>query len=117
MPKGKPALSGAELELVYDYIASLDSAPVPTPKPSPTSSGGISYSQVKSKILTPYGCTNCHSVGTEAKLARWINVSSPSGSSFYTMVKNGSMPKGRSHVSAADQAFILQYLQDYSSTH
>lgn len=126
MPKGKSPLSGVELEMVYDYIARLKASPptptpsptpTPTPTPTPVPSNLISYAQVKSRVLTPYGCTSCHSVGTEAKLAKWINVSSPASSSFYTYVKNGSMPQGGSRVNAADQAFILQYLKDYSSVH
>ncbi len=108
MPKGKPQLSGVELELVYDFINQLQSAPEPTPTPVPAPSKGITYSQIRSRVLVPYGCTSCHSVGTEARLSKW-------GNSFYTSVKSGSMPRGGRDVTASDQAFILQYLKDYSS--
>ncbi len=116
MPKGKSPLSGSDLEMVYDYIANLKVS-APTPTPTPTPSTGITYAQVKARILTPYRCSSCHSVGSETSLAKWINVSSPASSSFYTSVKSGSMPQGGSDVTASDQAFLLQYLKDYSSRH
>ena len=113
MPMNRAQLTGVELEMIHDFITALQAAPAPAPTPAPSSSG-ITFSQVHSRILTAYGCTSCHSVGTEAKLARWINKSSPASSSFYTSVKNGSMPQGGRAVSSGDQAFILQYLKDYS---
>jgi len=121
MPRNASALTTKDLQLIRSYIEQMkNTAPAPTPIPTPTPTptptpSRISYTQVKSRILTPYGCTSCHSVGTEARLARWINTTTPSKSSFYTSVKSGSMPQGGSDVSAADQAFILQYVQEYSA--
>lgn len=123
MPKGSTQLSGAELEMVYNYIYGLTSPtdptppPIPTPTPTPAPSTGITYAQVRARILTPYRCTSCHSVGSETALARWISVSSPSSSKFYTSVKNGSMPQGGSDLSADDKAYVLQYVKDYAASH
>lgn len=127
MPKNASPLSSRDLELIRLYITNLKptsspSGPGPTPTPTPTPTPPpppvtISYSEVKSRILTPYGCTSCHSVGTEAKLANWINSTTPSKSTFYTTTKSGSMPQGGSRVSSQDLAFILQYVTDYASLH
>lgn len=131
MPKNQSPLSTADLELLRAYITQLDTgtttpapAPAPTPTPTPTpaptpapSPGLITYQQVKSRILDPYGCTSCHSVGTEARLARWIDTTNPSQSSFYTSVKSGSMPRGGRDLTDSDKAFVLQYVKDFSSTH
>ena len=53
-------------------------------------------------------------LGTEASLARWMNKSSPASSSFYTTIKNGSMPQGGSRVPIAAQAYVLQYIKDFA---
>lgn len=119
MPRNASALSTKDLQLIRTYIEQMSTTatPVPTPTPAPTPSPTrISYTQVKTRILTPYGCTSCHSVGTEARLAsKWINTTTPAKSSFYTSVKSGSMPQGGRDVSVEDQAFILQYVQEYSA--
>jgi len=120
MPQNAAALSTKDLQLIRSYISQMRSAtpaptPVPTPSPTPTpTTPRISYSQVKTRILTPYGCTRCHSVGSESSLAKWINTTTPSKSTFYTSTKSGSMPQGGLDVTAEDQAFILQYVQEYS---
>lgn len=115
MPQNASPLSTKDLQMIRVYIANMKtSIPVPTPTPTPTPR--ISYTEVKTRILTPYGCTSCHSVGTEARLAsKWINTTTPEKSSFYTSVKSGSMPQGGRDVTAEDQAFILKYVQEYSA--
>ena len=111
MPKNGTPLSTRELELIKMYIIQL-AAPTPTPTPTPT---GITFAKIKTQVLDPYRCTSCHSVSTEAGLAKWLNKTSPASSKFYTSTKDGSMPQGGSRVSAADQAFILQYIKDYAA--
>ena len=126
MPQNASALTTKDLQLIRSYIEQMKYTSTPTPTPTTPSTpttpttpttARISYAEVKSRILTPYGCTSCHSVGTEAKLAKWINTTTPAKSTFYTSVKSGSMPQGGSDVSAEDQAFILKYVQEYSATH
>lgn len=124
MPQNASPLSTKDLQMIRMYIENMKTSsttptPTPTPTPSPTptpTTPRISYTEVKTRILTPYGCTSCHSVGTEAKLAsKWINTTSPEKSSFYTSVKSGYMPQGGRDVTAEDQAFILKYVQEYSA--
>lgn len=119
MPQNASPLSTKDLELIREYITSLKPSPTPspTPTPAPTPTTTISYSEVKARILSPYGCTSCHSVGTEAKLGKWINTTTPSKSSFYTTTKSGSMPQGGSRVSVDDLSFILRYVTEYASVH
>ncbi len=122
MPKSSAPLSTSDLEMVRVYIENLGSAsipiPAPIPFPSPTPTPNlITYAQVKARILSPYGCTSCHSVSSETGLANWINVTSPSSSKFYTTVKSGSMPQGGSPLSTADKAYVLQYVKDYAASH
>lgn len=122
MPQNASPLSTKDLQMIRIYIENMKTSsttpsptPTPTPTPSPTTNR-ISYTEVKTRILTPYGCTSCHSVGTEAKLAsKWINTTTPAKSTFYTSVKSGSMPQGGRDVTAEDQAFILKYVQEYSA--
>lgn len=124
MPKNAIPLSTKDLQLIRDYIGHMKTTastptntPTPTPNPTPTPTPApnrISYAEVKTRILTPYGCTSCHSVGTEAKLAKWMNTTTPEKSTFYTYTKNGSMPQGNSRVTAEDEAFILKYVQGYA---
>lgn len=128
MPKNGSPLSTKDLELIRMYIEQMvASSPVPTPAPTPSPSPapqpnpdpgtnpGITYAEVRSKILDPYRCVSCHSVGTEAKLAGWINKSNPASSRFYTITKSGTMPENGPRVSTADLAFILQYVKDYAN--
>ena len=60
-------------------------------------------------------CLNCHSVGTEAQLAKWINTSNPSRSTFYSYISNGSMPPSGSSPSAEIEALVLQYVTDFAN--
>lgn len=76
---------------------------------------GISYAEIKASVLTPYRCLNCHSVGTEASLAKWINTTNPASSKFYTTMKSGSMPEGGPRAPADIQALVLQYVTDFAN--
>jgi len=87
-----------------------------------TTTGGttptaVTYTEIKTKILSPYRCLNCHSVGTEAKLASWINVSGPDKSKLYTEVNSNSMPTGNPKVPTELKALLLQYVRDFASSH
>jgi hypothetical protein len=122
MPKGQTPLDTYSLDLIRNYISQMSSTPSGSTSGGTSTGGssggtttGITYAEVKSRILTPYSCTSCHSVSTEAKLAKWLNKTSPSKSSFYTTMKSGSMPQGGTDVSAADLAFALQYIKDYAN--
>lgn len=142
MPKDESPLPSSDLELVRNYITNLAQtqtpspaptpAPTPTPVPAPTPSPtptpaptpaptptptAVTYAQIKTEVLSPYRCLNCHSVGTEAKLARWINTTSPERSLFYTRTNDGSMPQGGPRIPAAKEALILQYVQDFAASH
>jgi mono/diheme cytochrome c family protein len=113
MPKNQRPLDTRALELIRNYISQM--APtVPTPPAPSGTNTGITYAQIKAAVLSPYRCLNCHGVGTEASLARWMNKSSPASSSFYTTIKNGSMPQGGSRVPTAAQAYVLQYIKDFA---
>ncbi len=121
MPKNQSPLNTRSLELIRNYITQM--APVVVPPPGGTTTGGttggtttgISYEEIKSAVLTPYRCLNCHSVGTEASLAKWMNKSSPASSKFYTTIKSGSMPTSGSKVPADLQAVVLQYIKDFAN--
>jgi hypothetical protein len=113
MPKNHAPLSTKYLELIRVYIQQMGPAPLPTPTPVPST--GITYAEIKSKVLTPYRCLNCHSVGTEAKLAKWINTSNPSRSLLYTEITSGSMPPSGSSPSSALENLVLQYIKDFAS--
>ena len=116
MPKNHAPLDTSKLELIKLYIEQM--APVPTspvtPTPTPIVSG-ITYAQIKAAVLTPYRCVNCHSVGTESQLVKWINTTSPERSAFYTTIKSGSMPPSGAEVSVDNQALVLQYLKDFAA--
>jgi hypothetical protein len=116
MPKNQRPLDTGSLELIGLYIEQM--APTPPPASSgatgSTSGAGITFAQIKTSVLIPYKCLNCHSVGTEAQLARWMNKSNPAQSSFYTTMKNGSMPKGGPRASTQIQALVLQYIKDFA---
>lgn len=117
MPKNAPPLSTRDLEEIRNYITNLSPrTPTPTPTPPPTP-GTVTFNQIKSQVLTPYRCTSCHSMSTEAGTARFINTSNPDQSTLYTTVKNGSMPRGGSRVTPALQALLLQYVRDYAASH
>lgn len=114
MPQNQKPLSSLSLELIRNYITQM----APTTVPPTTTGGtttGISYAQIKSAVLTPYRCVNCHSVGSEASLAKWMNKTTPSRSSFYTTIKSGSMPQGGSSVPTNLQAMVLQYITDFAN--
>ena len=117
MPKNQSPLNTKALELIRIYIQQMSSAPTPTPTPStpPATTSGITYAEIKSKVLTPYRCLNCHSVGTEAKLAKWINTSNPSRSLLYTEISSGSMPPSGSSPSSELEKLVLQYVKDFAS--
>ncbi len=122
MPKNGSPLSTKDLELIRLYIEQMvTSSPTPTPVPTPTptpdpgTNPGITYAEVRAKILEPYRCVSCHSVGTESRLAGWINKTNPSSSRFYTITKSGTMPENGPRVSTEDLAFILQYVKDYAN--
>jgi hypothetical protein len=110
MPKNQSPLDTKSLELIRNYITHLGTTNVPTPNPS-----GITYAQIKAAVLSPYRCLNCHSVGTEAQLAKWINTSNPSRSTFYSYISNGSMPPSGSSPSAEIEALVLQYVTDFAN--
>lgn len=118
MPKDQNPLDLNKVEMIRLYIEQMvvqapSPSPVPAPVPSPAT--GITYEEVKTKVLTPYRCLNCHSVGTEAKLAKWINTTSPAQSLFYTTIKDGSMPKGGPRAGTNIQQFVLQYVTDFAN--
>jgi hypothetical protein len=113
MPKNQKPLSTLSLELIRNYITQM--APTTVTPPTGGATTGISYAVIKSAVLTPYRCLNCHSVGSEASLAKWMNKTSPSRSSFYTTIKNGSMPQGGSSVPTNLQAMVLQYITDFAN--
>lgn len=126
MPKNGNPLSTRDLELIKLYITQMGGAtptpspspaptPQPTPDPDPGTNPGVTFAEIKNQVLDPYRCTSCHSVGTEARLAKWLSTTNGANSRFYTITKSGTMPQGGSNVSAEDQAFILQYVKDYAA--
>jgi hypothetical protein len=114
MPQNQKPLGTLSLELIRNYITQMASTTVTPPTTGGTTTG-ISYAEIKSAVLTPYRCVNCHNVGSEASLAKWMNKSSPSSSSFYTTIRNGSMPQGGSSVPSNLQAMVLQYITDFAN--
>jgi mono/diheme cytochrome c family protein len=120
MPMNAAPLPTSDLELIRSYIQSLVAtpAPVPTPTPIPTPTPTpVTFAEIKQQVLTPYSCLNCHGVGTEAKIAKWINITTPAKSLLYTRVHDGSMPRGGGQVPAAQQALLLKYVQGYAAVH
>jgi hypothetical protein len=116
MPKNQSPLDTKSLELIRIYITQMASPIVPSPTPVPTPApSGITYAQIKAAVLSPYRCLNCHSVGTEAQLAKWINTTTPSRSTFYTYISNGSMPPSGASPSADIEALVLQYVIDFAN--
>lgn len=119
MPQNQKPLSTLSLGLIRNYITQMAPTTVTPPTTGGTTTGGattgISYAVIKSAVLTPYRCVNCHSVGSEASLAKWMNKTTPSRSSFYTTIKNGSMPQGGSSVPTNLQAMVLQYITDFAN--
>ena len=114
MPQNQKPLSTLSLELIRNYITQM--APTTTGGTTGgTTTNGISYAEIKSAVLTPYRCVNCHSVGSEASLAKWMNKTTPSRSSFYTTIRSGSMPQGGSSVPTNLQAMVLQYITDFAN--
>lgn len=111
MPQNQQPLSTSALELIRLYIQQMVTT-TPTPTPPTT---GITYAQIKAAVLTPYRCVNCHSVGTESQLAKWINTSTPSRSTFYTYITSGSMPPSGSQPTAEIEAMVLQYVKDFAN--
>jgi mono/diheme cytochrome c family protein len=110
MPMNAAPLATSDLELIRSYIQSLVANPTPSPTP-------LTFAEIKQQVLTPYSCINCHGVGTEAKIAKWINIMTPAKSLLYTRVHDGSMPRGGGQVPAAQQALLLKYVQDYAAAH
>ena len=89
-----------------------------------SSSGGtisyITYAQLKTNILTPQKCLNCHSseAGTESALiSNWVDLNSPTNSKLYKRVVDNTMPKGMPDLTSAQKAYILQYIYDYKAQH
>lgn len=123
MPKDENPLGTQDLELVRNYIEQLapvpkpTPTPVPTPVPIPTPTPSVTFAQIRTDVLVPYRCLNCHSVGTEASITKWINTTAPVKSLLYTRVHDGSMPQGGSRVPAAQQVELLQYVNDFAATH
>jgi hypothetical protein len=109
MPKNQSPLDTKSLELIRIYITQMASTNTPTPP------AGITYAQIKTAVLTPYRCLNCHSVGTEAQLAKWINTTTPSRSTFYTYISNGSMPPSGTRPSADIEALVLEYVTEFAN--
>ena len=110
MPMNAAALPTRDLELIRNYIQSLVATPTPSTTP-------VTFAEIKQQVLTPYSCLNCHGLGTEAKIAKWINITPPAKSLLYTRVHDGSMPRGGGQVPAAQQALLLKYVQDYAAVH
>ncbi len=76
----------------------------------------ISFSQIKSSILTPH-CLSCHSsVGTESNLKNWITPGNPQASLFFTTVENGSMPKNQAPLDTKSLEMIKMYIEQMVST-
>ena len=133
MPQNQKPLSTLSLELIRNYITQMAPTTGGTTTGGTTTGGtttggtttggtttggtttGISYAEIKSAVLTPYRCVNCHSVGSEASLAKWMNKTTPSRSSFYTTIRSGSMPQGGSSVPTNLQAMVLQYITDFAN--
>ena len=115
MPKYQSPLDTKSLEMIKIYIEQM-AAPIPNPPTTtPPTTQGISFAQIKSAVLTPYRCVNCHSLSTETQLARWINKSHPEQSLLYTEIQNGSMPPSGSNVSSSNEELVLQYIKDFAS--
>jgi mono/diheme cytochrome c family protein len=106
MPMNATPLTTSDLELIRGYIQSMVATPTP-----------VTFAEIKQQVLTPFSCLNCHGVGTEAKIAKWINVTTPAKSLLYTRVHDGSMPRGSGQVPEAQQALLLKYVQDYAAVH
>jgi hypothetical protein len=119
MPKGKAPLSTLDLEITRNYIIQLAPSSGTNPAPTPTlpPSNVVTFAEIKTLILEPYRCLNCHSLGTESKITKWINTATPNKSLLYTAIRSGSMPVGNPKVPSDKQEKLLQYLEDFSSSH
>ena len=95
MPMNAAPLPTSDLEMIRGYIQSMVATPTPA-----------TFAEIKQQVLTPYSCLNCHGIGTEAKIAKWINITTPPKSLLYTRVHDGSMPIGSGQVPAAQQALV-----------
>lgn len=121
MPKNAAPLSTADLELIRNYIQQMTVTGAPVVEPpvvvptEPTST--VSFNQLKSEVLSPYRCLNCHSVSTENGIKKWINISRPERSLLYTSVKNGNMPIGNPKVPSDKHDLILRYIENFLATH
>jgi mono/diheme cytochrome c family protein len=127
MPKDGAALSQARIGLIYDWIkAGAVEAPSATPSPEPSSVPSPTprpvvtpppplpsspvFSDIQSRIITP-SCIKCHggahpsgkvdlsSYAAIMAKAKLVISGNPQGSSFYTEIATGSMPKKRTHLS------------------
>jgi mono/diheme cytochrome c family protein len=114
MPKGAAQLSDAMITEVYNWIkagALEASAPMPTPPtPIPTSTlppppSALNYAAIQKAVLTPH-CISCHgssggvSLTSYASVLKTVNPGSPQGSSLYTAIATGNMPRGGSQLSS-----------------
>lgn len=146
MPKGAAALTSEELEFVARYIDGFsgssssggtssgeDSSGGVSGGDSGSDSGGgsttsggssggtssyISYNQLKTNILTPKKCLNCHSLEADSEaalVANWVTLSVPEESRLYKRVVDNTMPRSSAALTAEEKAYVLQYIYDYKA--
>ena len=138
MPKEDAALSNDRINLVYNWIKagavetpSVNPTPIPspvvTPKPSPKPSptplpSSPVYSDIAARVTTP-SCIKCHSgsrPSAKIDLSSYAAIlaspkvvipGNPQGSSFYTEIATGSMPKRASHLSPALVTLVYECIK------
>jgi cytochrome c553 len=75
----------------------------------------VSFSQLKTDILTPH-CVRCHSnASTENGLGPWVVAGNPDASPLFLRTEDGSMPKDESPLSTRDLAEIRAYIANLNT--
>jgi mono/diheme cytochrome c family protein len=92
MPKGKPPLSTADLEVIKNAVTNY---------------------QVREKILVPH-CLSCHTktLNDPERFARWVVPGSPEESKLYLSVKSGRMPKDKPPLTEREIEILKHYIEN-----
>lgn len=111
MPKGGPAFTTAELDIVRTQILALTS----TTTPPPPVTIETDFSRLKDGLLNDK-CLVCHSwMKEEAGLQTRVVTGEPEKSKIYKLVINGRMPKNYEPITSAELALVHDYILDLGS--
>jgi mono/diheme cytochrome c family protein len=126
MPPGG-ALSASDINTIQQWIIAAGSTAsgggsggtTPTPAPTPIALSA-SYASLEANIFQPK-CVGCHSSSSAAsgyafdsysQVMNAVNTSNPAGSAVYVVTKNGSMPRGGSHLTSQELSALLTWIQN-----